>query len=494
MGVTLYTSRVVLDVLGVDDYGIYNVVGGVVAMASVITGSLGASCSRFITFAQGKDDLEHQIKVFSTSVNILIILALLILIVGETIGIWFLNTEMNIPEERLNAAFWVLQFSIFTFVVNLLSVPYNAAIIAHEDMKVFATASIFDVLLKLAAALSLFAIINYDKLIIYALLMFLAGVIMRVYYGVYCKRHYKECVYKLVNDRSLLREMLDFAGWSFVGCSAQTFITQGVNIIVNLFFGVAANAARGVAVQVEHALRQFVNSFMTALDPRITKSFAQGETDYVLKLVYYGAKYAYFLAFFFALPLIVEAEFVLGIWLKDVPEFTVLFVRWTALVVLAEVLSLTMLRANAASGKIRKYQLVVGGVNMTIFPISWLCFHLGMSAVASYIVHFIIYFINIFVRIRMMHGILPITYKDFISKVFAKVIPVSLLAATPMLFLSMYMEDSWIRFGIVGCTTVMVLPLAIYWLGLSEHERLYAISTVKKFYNDRIKRVVGTSK
>jgi Na+-driven multidrug efflux pump len=257
---------------------------------------------------------------------------------------------------------------------------------------------------------------------------------------------------------------------------------------VNLFFGVTVNAARGVAYQVENTLRQFVYNFMTAINPQITKSYAKGDTDYVLRLVYYGAKYSYFLSLFFVLPLYFEANFVLEIWLKEVPEYAVLFTRWSLLIILVDVLSLTMLRANAASGKVRNYQIVVGGVNLMVFPISWLCFYLGMSPEVSYIVHFIIFFINIFVRIRMMRGILPVTYKDFIVNVFAKIIPVTILASALFVILSFYMEDSWIRFVIVGGLTVLVLPILIYWLGLSQNERVYAKNGIHKFYTERIKR------
>ena len=479
MVVSLYTSRVILNALGVENFGIYNVVGGVVAMFSVISGSLSASISRFITYELGKGELSKLNKIFSASVTIQILLSLIIVVLVESIGVWFLNAKMAIPAERMTAANWVLQFSIVTFVIGLISVPYNATIIAHEKMSAFAYISILEVICKLAIAY-LILISPIDKLVFYALLMCLVSILIRFTYGNYCKRHFTECYYHFRWDKSLLKNMFSFAGWSFIGCSAQILLTQGVNIITNLFFGVTANAARGIATQLDGAIRQLVNNFMIALNPQITKSYAAGEYDYTLKLVYQGAKYSYFLVLFVAIPFLLEIDYILKIWLKIFPDNAPIFVRLTIAIIMADVLSLPIITANAASGKIKKYQLVVGGCNMMIFPIVYVCFALGLPVYTAYIVHFIVFFTNLFIRIRLMRGILEITYKDYFKHVLIRIFPVLILGITFPAILCFYMDDSLLRLILVVALTVIELPILIYIIGLKQGERKMIIELGKK--------------
>jgi O-antigen/teichoic acid export membrane protein len=326
MLVSLFTSRVVLSALGGDDYGIYNVVGGVVAMFTVVSGALSASISRFITFELGRNDIEKLKRIFSTSINIQIGISLLILLLGETIGVWFLNYKMNIPVERLDAANWVLQCSLITFIINLISVPYNAAIIAHEKMSAFAYISILEVILKLLIVYLLY-ISMWDKLIVYSSLLVLVAIIIRMVYGVYCNRCFVETRYLLVYDRALIKNMTSFAGWGFFTNTAYMFNTQGINILINMFFGVGVNAACGITMQVEAAIMKFVNDFTTALNPQITKSYAMNDFDTMNKLVIRGAKFSYFLLFILSLPILIETDYILGLWLEEVPEHTVAFVR-----------------------------------------------------------------------------------------------------------------------------------------------------------------------
>ena len=285
MLVTLYTSRVVLNTLGVSDYGIYNVVGGVVAMFSVISVSLSSSISRFITYELGHGDFDKLKRIFSTSINIQVGISLVILVLAEVFGVWFLNTKMNIPAERMTAANWVLQCSLLSFIIGLISVPYNACIIAHERMSAFAYISILEVVLKLAVVYMLL-VSPYDKLATYAVLLVVVALIVRLTYGQYCKRHFEESRYRFVHDKSLIKEMTGFAGWSFFGNGAYMLNTQGVDMLINIFFGVTFNAARGVATQVQNAVMQFVNNFTVAVNPQITKSYASGEREYMYKLVF----------------------------------------------------------------------------------------------------------------------------------------------------------------------------------------------------------------
>lgn len=479
MVVSLYTSRVVLGALGVEDYGIYNVVGGVVAMFSVISGSLSAAISRFITYELGKGDLGKLNKIFSASVTIQLALSFIIVVLIETMGVWFLNSRMTIPVERIEAANWVLQLSIITFVINLISVPYNAAIIAHEKMSVFAYIGILEVIGKLAISF-LIIVSPVDKLVFYAILMCIMAIVVRLTYGHYCKKHFLECVYHFHWDKDLLMDMFCFAGWSFVGCSAQVFITQGVNVVTNLFFGVTANAARGIATQVDAAVRQLVNNFMMALNPQITKSYAAREHDYTLRLVYQGAKFSFFLSLFFAVPFLLEMDYILCLWLENYPAETPTFARWTIAIILADVLSLPIITANAASGRVKKYQLVVGGYNMLVFPIVYICFLAGLPVYYAYIVHFMVVFTNLFVRIRLMRGILPITYSGYTQHVLLRISPIFFLSMILPYLLGTYMDEGLMRLISIVAVTVVELPLLVYYFGLRQTERERVILIVKK--------------
>lgn len=478
MLVSLYTSRVILNALGVNDYGIYNVVGGFVALSSIVTGSLSAACSRFITFSLGRDNKEEQNKIFSMSMMIMMGLSLLIMIVVEIVGIWFLTEKLNIPAERLEAAHWVFQCSVVSFVINLLSMPYNACIIAHEKMSVFAYITILDAAFKLGIAWGLL-ITPFDKLITYAILFLFISIIIRFVYTIYCKRHFEECHIVMVYDKRLASEMFSFAGWSFVGCSAQVLLTQGVNIITNLFFNVASNAARGVASQLEGAVRHLVNNFMMALNPQITKTYAAGEHDYTLKLVYQGAKFSFFLSLFFAVPFLFEMDYILRLWLKNYPAEAPTFARLTIAIILADVLSLPIITANAASGKVKKYQLVVGGYNMLIFPIVYVCFLAGLPAYSAYVVHFLVFFTNLFVRIRLMRGILPITYSGYIRNVFYKITPVFILCMILPYLVNSYMDEGLIRLAVLVTATIIELPILIFYIGLRKNERERIIAIAK---------------
>ena len=271
MAITLFTSRVILQVLGVDDYGIYNVVGGFVAMFGIVSGALTSSISRFLTFELGKGDTSRLNKIFCTSLNIQICISLLIVLLGELIGLWFLNYKMNIPPERLLAANWVLHCSLIAFAINLISIPFNAAIIANERMSTFAYVSILEVSCKLIIVYMLY-LSPIDKLISYAILMVCVSLVVQSVYAIYCKRYFPECTYHRYFDKSLIKQMTGFAGWTFFTNGAMLFNTQGINILINIFFGVSVNAARGIATQVEAAVMRFVNDFTTAINPQITKN------------------------------------------------------------------------------------------------------------------------------------------------------------------------------------------------------------------------------
>lgn len=486
MAVSLFTSRVILNTLGVEDYGINNVVGGIVTMFSVLSGSLSASISRFITFELGKGNLQRLKTIFSTGVNIQLGMSVLIIIIAEAVGIWFLNTKMNIPTDRMVAANWVFQCAILTFVLNLLSVPYNAAIIAHEKMSAFAYISVVEVTLKLIIVYML-TISPFDRLKTYAVLLLLVGAIIRFIYGYYCERHFEECTYHFILDKPVLKEMTGFAGWNFLGNGAYMLNTQGVNILMNLYFGVAVNAARGVATQVDAALKQFVNNFTTAVNPQITKSYAQGDLDYMHKLVCRSAKFSAFLMMFFAVPIILETNTILTIWLKTVPDYAVIFLQWIIISSFMDtVLANSLVTSMFATGKIKRYQIIVTTVGCLVFPLSWIAFKLGFEPQVGYILYFIIYTILLFVRLYLLKDMVKLPVMMYVREVLYKLVPVIVVGfAIPGILIST-MDAGWLRLILVCLLSVLVTAASEYFIGLSNKE--------KDFVAEKIKLVIGKIK
>lgn len=481
MLITLYTSRVILNVLGVQDYGIYNVVGGVVAMFSVISGALSSAISRFITFELGKSKAndDRLNKIFSSSVNIQFGISLCVFLIGEIIGLWFLNYKMNIPTERLEAANWVLQCSLLAFCINLISVPYNACIIAHERMKAFAYVSILEAMLKLGVCF-LIMISPIDKLVSYSTLLVGVSICIRSTYTVYCHRNFEESHYHFVFDKGILKEMTGFAGWNFFTNSAYIFNTQGVNILINLFFGVTLNAARGVATQVDHAIMQLVNNFTTALNPQITKNYAAGNIDEMFTLVCRGAKFAFFLLFVFALPVLIETEYILTVWLKIVPLHTVNFVRLAIVASMVHIIGKTGFTAVMATGHIRRYTIWITTVGCLVFPLTWVVFEFGAPAEATYIIYIIVYIIVEVTRLWLMKVQLQFPVSMFVNEVLVKIVVVTILSSIiPIVFIQCY-EESFLRtlFSILICLTCSIT--SVFALGLTRNERKQIVIIVRK--------------
>ena len=477
--ISLFTSRVILNALGVEDFGIYSVVGGMVAMLSVISNALSSSISRFLTFELGRGNTQRLNTIFCTSVNIQLGISVLVLVVGEILGVWFLNYYMNIPPERMTAANWVLQCSLATFCTNLISIPYNATIIAHEKMDAFAYISIFEAVMKLAVCYSIM-VSPYDRLIVFALLLFSVALIIRIIYGIYCSKKFEECHYKMILNKPVLKEMSGFAGWSFLTNSAYVFNTQGVNLLINIFFGVTINAARGIATQVEHAVMQLVNSFTTALNPQITKSYAAGKREEMLSFVFRGAKFSYYLLFIIALPLIAEAEFILTIWLKNVPEHAVLFVQLSIMASLVNIVGKTGYTASMATGNIKRYVLWVTSVGMLAFPLTWIVFLMGAPAEATYIVFIVVYTLVEVVRLWVMKGLLDFPVNKFLKEVILRLVLVTLVSSILPVILVLFMQTGWIRFIITLMVCVVSTVGTIYIMGLTSTERQLIIKVIKQ--------------
>lgn len=485
MLVTLYTSRVVLNTLGVTDYGIYNVVGGVVAMFGFINSSMASATQRYIIFSLGKGDMAELRKVFSTSIQIHVLIAVLITVLGETAGLWFLYTQMQIPAERMTAAFWVLQCSIASTVIMVISVPYNADIIAHERMSAFAFISILEAVLRLAAVFML-TVYSYDKLILYAFLILAVQLLIRFCYGHYCGRHFSETKYRHVWDKRLFKEMTGFAGWSMFGNLASVLFSQGLNMLLNVFFGPVVNAARAVAVQVQTAIQQFVANFQMALNPQITKTYAKGELDEMHKLMFRSARFSFYLLYLLSLPVLFETDFILTVWLKTVPEHTVTFLRIMLCTSLLYTLSNPLMIANQATGKVRKYQAVCGSILLMILPVSYLCLKLGCPVYSVFIVHFVFELITQFARMLILRPLINVYLIKYFIHVYAKVILVTALSVVVPLLFYLNTNGSWLRFAIMLPICVISVSLTSYFIGLSKGEREFVnaklINIAKKVY------------
>lgn len=479
MAVSLYTSRVVLQVLGVEDYGIYNVTGGIITMFSFINTAMTSATQRYITFALGKGDFVRLQKVFSTSLQIHFLISIFIILLGETIGLWFLKNKLVIPESRTIAAMVVYQCSIIASVVSIMSVPYNSDIIAHEKMSAFAYISIFDVILKLIIAFLLIAT-PLDKLATYAILLLTEQISIRLIYSWYCNKHFKESKYHHIIDRDLLREMSKFAGWSFFGNFACVLYTQGLNMMLNIFFGPVVNAARGISVQVQGAIQLFAGNFQMAINPQITKNYACGNLTQMHNLMFRSARFSFYLLMYMTLPIILEVHFILKLWLKTVPDYTEIFVQLMLMIILLTPLSSPCTIANQATGKVKTYQMVVGGILMLILPISYIVLKMGAKVYAVFIVHFLIEVGAIIARMIMLRNIIHLPLVQYFKEIYRPIASVIVASIILPVLVHNSMQEGWLRFILVGISCVISLSIFIYILGLRGGEKAMILEKAKQ--------------
>lgn len=482
MVVGLFTSRIVLNTLGVEDYGINNVVGGVVAMFSLISASISASISRFLTFELGRGNMEQLKKVFSTSVTIQFILAAIIIIIAEIVGIWFINNELVISPDRLDAAHWVFHCSIISFAVSLISTPYNASIVSHERMNVFAYMSILDTILKLVIVYMLY-ISPYDKLKTFAVLGLAVTILMRILYGWYCKRNFEECTYHFTFDKKLFKSMFGFAGWELVGSSAAILRGQGSDILINIFTRTTVvNAAAGVAASLTGIISGFVGNFTMAFNPQITKLYAAEKFDELTKLLYMGCRFAPYLMLIIALPVMFNTKYILELWLGIVPDHTVAFVNITILFMFNELISRPLITAKLANGRIRNYQIIVGGVLLLTLPIAYIALVLGAPIEAVFIAKLLTSMIAVYVRLYMLRGDIPgLSVSHFLFKVYFRVVIVGLLSAIPPLITLYFVPEQPIQLIATSAVAIISSIIVIYFIGCNHNERLIAKSYIHKF-------------
>ncbi len=476
MAVGLFTARVVLNALGVEDRGVYEAVGSIVSMMSIITSSLSTAISRFLTVEIGRNDTDRLDKVFSTAVAIMMVVSAAVIVIAEPAGIWYITNVMNLPEGRTGAALCVFQFSLLTFVTGLLSVPYNAAIIAHERMSAFAVIGIVEGLCKLAVALLMFYV-NADKLIFYALLMFLVAVFVRMLYTAYCRHFFPESHIKAAPDKECIRQMAGFAGWNGLSYGVYIVNTQGVTLLVNYFFGVVFNTMRGIAFNVENMVKQFVSNVLTAMNPQITKSYVSGQQEYSYTLACKGSKYAFLIIFALALPFIFEAEVILRLWLGDiVPDGTALFTKLALAGLCMDMMLTPFATLIQASGRIRRFYMATSAVTLLIFPVIWILFKAGAPAYVSYLVFIVIYMVNDVVKLLIIRRETGFPIRMFIRESLIPVIPVTVISVAASCIVRSLSGDGVLWAVAVIGSGLLAVAVSAFAFALSRGEREYIMS------------------
>ncbi len=479
MIVTLYTSRIVLNTLGIDDFGIYNIIGGVIILFAFLNVAMSNTTQRFLSFDLGRNDMEQLKKTFSMSMTAHISIAVILFLLSETVGLWFINTQLNIPYERMNAANWVYQFSILTFIFQIIRVPYNASIIAYERMSFYAYISIIEVILKLAVVF-LLQQGGFDKLIFYSVLLFIVSIIILYAYKFYCNKKFTISKYIFFWDGNLYKNIMSFSGWSLMGSVASISSSQGINILINIFFGVAVNAAMGIANQVNGALNSFVVNFQTAFKPQIVKSYAEGDKKYLTQLILQTSKFSFFLLFIVSIPILINTDFVLKLWLKQVPEYAVEFCQLIIVYSLMESISGPLWMSVQATGNIRNYQIIISLLFILNLPVSYVFLKLGYNPPVVMFVKIIVDAIVLSTRIIFLKSLLKVSVKQFLQEVFLKiilvvsiVIPISILVKTKF--------DGWIQVIITTSVSILLTALGIYWIGMRKNERTFIKSAIRKF-------------
>lgn len=476
--ISLYTSRVTLQVLGVEDFGIYQVVGGVVAMFTMLSSSLSSASQRFITFTLGKQNLEELRHVFSTCITLHILLGIIIVILLEVVGVWFLNNKLNIPADRLIIAGWVMQLSIATFFVNIISIPYNAVIIAHEKMSAFAYIGILEGILKLGSVFLLIFISYEDKLLLYSIFLFVISLLLRFVYTIYSSKHFEETNKPKIDiNKIYFREMFAFAGWNLIGNASLILRNQGVDIILNLFFGVVVNAAKGISNQVNSAVQQLVGNFTTAMKPQLTKAIAQINYQRAYYLINCGSRYSFILMLIFAIPIFITTPQLLKLWLGEVPDFTVNFVRWTIVYLLIDSLSRMMIHALLSYGKIKIYQIVVGGTKLLAIPLVWICLQIDVNPLWGIWVNIILELICLIERLYYSNKLLSFDYRIFCKEVIYICILLGAVSYSISALFVHYLTDNFVVSIIVS---FFITLISIWFLGTNKKERSMVIQFVKK--------------
>lgn len=482
MLVSLYTSRIILNALGVEDYGIYNVVGGVVSMFAFFNSAMSSATQRFLSYEIGKNDFVQLRKTFNATQIIHISMALLIFILAESVGVWFVETYLVVPEERMEAAIWVYHFSVLSFMVSIIQVPYNATIIAHERMKVYAYVSILEVSLKLLIVFVLIWL-SFDKLKLYGILHFVVTLIIALIYRIYTLRKFDETQFEIVKEKKLYKTLISYSGWNLFGNLSAVAKGQGINILLNLFFGPVVNAARGIATQVQGAVQGFVNNFQMAVNPQIIKSYAANENEYMNSLIIRSAKFSFYLLFLLSLPIILEIDQILKIWLITVPQYASIFSILVLVVILIDCVSGPLMTAIQATGKVKVYHTVLGTFMLLILPVSYLFLKNGYSPEITLYINIVFSLIALSMRLFLVKKLVDFPIQVFIKEIVFKNIFIVILSISLPLTIRNIMNVSVLRLIIIIILSLIWNALVIYLIGINKSEKTMVKKGIQRIFS-----------
>lgn len=489
MVIGLYTSRKILEILGADDFGIFNVVGGIITMLAFLNNSMSAATQRFLTIELGRGDRQAFRRVFSMCVVIHVAIAIFALLLGETIGLWFVNTHLNIPLDRMTAANFVYQTSLLSTVIIIIQQPYIAAIISHERMHVCAYVGLGESVAKLIIVFMLL-LSSFDRLIIYALLFLFVQIISCIIYRVYCLRNFSDCRIKFTTDKTLLKNIVNFTGWNMFGTLAWIFKDNGSSILLNLFGGTAINAARGIASTLYNASNTLVGGFQSAVNPQLTKNYAADDREATCRLLYRSSRVSYILMFIVMLPLFLECPFVLDLWLVDVPENTVLFTRIVLIEALAATLQGPMITALMATGNIKWYQIVVGGILLLNIPVAYLLMKAGGHIAIPLIVSLIFVIIGNILRVVFCHNMIGLSYKEYVVSVVTPICIITAISSILPIILYHSIEGGLMQMIVVTLASIACVGVSSWLIAFSVSERQIIVAVIKsKLHSKTIKYV-----
>lgn len=484
MLVSLYTVRIVLKTLGIVDYGIYNVVGGVVSMFVILSSTMATASQRFFAFDIGSNNTDKLKQTFSLTFLLYILISIVVLVLGETLGLWFLNNKMQIPESRIDAANWVYQFAILSFIASLVAIPYNAIIIARERMTIYAYVSIAEVILKLLAVFFLM-FIDADKLKLYAVLMFIVSCFVTVTYYIICRKRFIETRYQFFWDKEIFVSLFSFSSWKLIGSLSGLLGNQGLNILMNVFFGPAINAAKGISTQINTVVTSFSNNFYMSVRPQITKAHAENNTDYSIQLMLRSSKFAFFLLLVISLPILFKASFVLNLWLDETTLYMIYFTKLVIIYSLINSLENPLTALVQATGNIRKYEVFVGAITLLVLPISYILYKLGFSPEIAYYIQIGLCIIALFVRLYILRELFSFKVSLYLNKVLFIILLVLIVAIIPPLVISFLWDDNtWFNFIMISIICVLSVLCSVYFIGLESSEKKW----MKEFILKKIQK------
>ena len=479
MLVSLFTVRIVLDALGAEDYGIHNVVGGVVTMFAFLTSTMNSASLRFFSYYLGRRDYTKLSEYFSLNFWCFVGLAIIIVFLAETVGLWFVKTKLVIPNERMNAALWVYQCSVITFVFRIVSIPYNAIIIAREKMNIYAIGGLVEVFLRLGVAFLLY-ISTFDKLIVYSALLCIMMCFIDVFYIIYGLKCFNETHVKRFWNKSIFNEVVNYSGWSLFGALSGMIRSQGINILLNMFFNPVVNAARSVAFQVNHAITQFVLNFHKAVQPQITKYYAADEKDAFYTLIFRASRLYFYLILLLSLPILYETPFILDLWLKKTPENSVLFTRLVIIIAIIDSMSYPIQTSISATGKIKYFQIVTGGLLILNLPVSFIFLKLGYPPEITMYIAMALSVVAQVLRILFAHKLNKLPINGYLRSVLLPILWVLILALPFPLLLGRFIEVQPMRFVIVTISSLLITSIVVFTLGITRGERKIFVDYLHK--------------